>query len=81
MDGANLELVSETKRPSAAFRRTALEKSLSSPLYILIILSALNLASSPNRFSNLSALMFNSIGSISISEILLSFNWIIFVFA
>ena len=59
----------------------ALEKSLSSPLKIFIILSELNFASPPIRFSNLSAFILNSFGSIMISEILLFFNCIIFVFA
>ena len=66
---SNLECFSATIRPAAAFRQTAFEKSLSSPLKILIILLALNFASSPNKFSNLSAYIFKSFGSIIISEI------------
>ena len=60
---------SETIKPAAAFKQTALEKSLSSPLNISIILSALNFASSPTKFSNLSALTPKAFGSIFISDI------------
>ena len=59
MHQQNFEIFHATIKPAAAFKQTAFEKSLSSPLNILIILSALNFASSPTRFSNLSALTFN----------------------
>jgi len=65
----NLVCLSETIRPAAAFKQTAFEKSLSSPLKMSIILFALNSASSPSKFSNLSAFIFKSFGSITISEI------------
>ena len=65
---------SMTIRPAAAFKHTDLEKSLSSPLKISIILFELNSASSPKRLSNFSAFIFNSLGSIVSFEILLSFN-------
>ena len=45
------------------------------------ILFALNLASSPSKFSNLSTFIFKSFGLIIISEILLSFICITFVLA
>ena len=68
------EFFSVTISPAAAFKQTAFEKSLSSPLNIFIILSALYCASSPSKSLNLFAPIFNSLGSIIISEILPSFN-------
>ena len=62
----NFEYFSETISPAAAFKQIAFEKSLSSPLNTSIILLAFYLGSSPNKFSNLSAFIFNSFGSIVI---------------
>ena len=50
------------------------EKIEDSKKNISSILLALNFASLPIRFSNLSAFMFNSFGSITISDITLFFN-------
>ena len=71
---SSIELFSDIINPAAAFRHTALEKSLSLPSNISIILFALNFASSPIRFSNLSAFTLNSFGSMIISDITLFFN-------
>ena len=65
----NTVCFSETIRPAAAFKQTAFEKSLSSPLNISNILFALNFASSPSKSLNSFASIFSFIGSINISEI------------
>ena len=63
-----------TINPAAEFKQTAFEKSLSFPLKISIILSALKLASSPIKFSNFSALTLSNFGSIWILDIFPFFN-------
>ena len=73
-ESLKLEFFSITIKPAAAFRHTALEKSLSSPLKISIILLALKLASSPIKFSNFSAFILSSFGLINNSDILPFFN-------